>query len=70
MTGAAEDFDLGAALAAGSKTPDEERDKCPDCGCMTVYPKQPGTAQGSNFRMDGDYRCGKCGAHFGEEELE
>lgn len=58
-----EDFDLSKAIhGQRSVTPEEERKRCPDCGSVSVCPRQPQKPDGSTAPYK--YRCQQCSAYF------
>lgn len=58
-----EDFDLDAALQAGSSTPRDDQDQCPYCASVNVTRKTM-KADGDPVRLPGRYRCNECREHF------
>lgn len=49
---------------APSTTPEEQFDRCPDCGSVQVHPKT-GKPHGPEAGA-GDYWCDNCRSHFDE----
>lgn len=63
-----DDFDLDKARAKPSKTPKDERDRCPDPDCLSLAIESR-TAQGgagSPRPVEHDYVCRSCGNRFDE----
>ena len=52
------------AEQAPSSTPDEERYRCPECGSQRIKTKRQ--IQDMEHRVDTDYKCTNCLAHFDE----
>lgn len=53
-----DDFDLEDMLGARSSTPNDKRNRCPECHHLNISPHVHATFENAK------YRCNVCGHHF------
>lgn len=61
-----DDFDWNEARVQPSTTPEDERDRCPECGSLSISPRTGRGGGQSAHPVEWNYECGVCSNRFDE----